>query len=268
MAFSLTKSEDDISAAIIAELIGSNGQGALRFYTKATTVAGVDPVLAMTIDEEQNVIIPTKLTVGENNAAGDALCVLQADKSPLDNLDVFDNYQLLIRHQTSTNSESCGIGFCVDNAGQDVGAVILHQRDGSNSAGSLQFYTRTSTAGSGDPILAVTITRDRAVVLTGRLQGDKGADIASANDITLGDDGNYFDITGTTQINTIAATNWQAGSVIILQFDASVTVAHNTAGTGASILLSGASNFSATADDTLTLVYDGTTWRETARTVI
>lgn len=103
-----------------------------------------------------------------------------------------------------------------------------------------------------------------------RFQGVKGSDVASADEITLGD-GNYFDITGTTTINHITKTNWQAGSVVHLQFDASVTVTHNAAsptGTEASILLSGAGNFSATADDTLTLVYDGTTFRELARTVI
>lgn len=105
----------------------------------------------------------------------------------------------------------------------------------------------------------------------GRVMGNKGSDIASADEITLGVDGNYFDITGTTTINHINNTDWQAGSVVILQFDASVTVTHNSAapaGTEASILLAGAANFSATVDDTLTLVYDGVTWRETARTVI
>ena len=31
----------------------------------------------------------------------------------------------------------------------------------------------------------------------------KGADIASANALALGDDGNYFDVTGTTNITSI-----------------------------------------------------------------
>ena len=106
---------------------------------------------------------------------------------------------------------------------------------------------------------------------TGRLQEAKGADIASADEITLGTDGNYFDITGTTTINHINKTNWATGSVVALQFDASVTVTHNAAapsGTEASILLAGAVDFSATANDTLTLRFDGTTFREMARTVI
>jgi hypothetical protein len=100
-----------------------------------------------------------------------------------------------------------------------------------------------------------------------RLLGARGIDVTSANDITLGD-GNYFHIRGTTQINTISKKNWTAGSVVILQFNESVTVKHATAGTGAQLQLASASDFSATAGDTLTLVYDGTYWRETARTAI
>src|SRR3990167_8559322 len=105
-------------------------------------------------------------------------------------------------------------------------------------------------------------------VVSARLQGAKGADVASGANITLGNDGNMFDITGITTITTIASTNWQAGSIIVLQFDGSLTVSHNVAGTGASILLAGAANFSATANDVLQLIYDGTTWREVSRTVI
>jgi len=110
-----------------------------------------------------------------------------------------------------------------------------------------------------------------SAVLSGRLQIHKGADVASADEITLGTDGNYFDVTGTTAINHINNSGWQNGSVVILQFDASVTVGHNAGspvGSEASILLSGGGNFSATAHDTLMLVYDGTAFREVSRTVI
>lgn len=42
-------------------------------------------------------------------------------------------------------------------------------------------------------------------------------------------------------------------------------MANLTAGTGAQIRLNGGGNFTVTAGSTLTLVYDGTLWRETAR---
>ena len=111
---------------------------------------------------------------------------------------------------------------------------------------------------------ALTLT---TLTVLGRRLGAKGADVASAGDITLGA-GNYFVITGTTTINTISATSWTAGTCVILQFSGSVTVKNATAGAGAQLKLAGSADFSATADDTLTACYDGTFWRETARTAI
>ena len=95
----------------------------------------------------------------------------------------------------------------------------------------------------------------------------KGTDLASANDMAV-PAGNYCDVTGTTQINTMAATNITAGTHVTLQFDGSVTVKHATAGTGAQLQLAAAGDFAATAGDTLLLVYDGTYWREISRTTI
>jgi hypothetical protein len=100
--------------------------------------------------------------------------------------------------------------------------------------------------------------------------GAKGANVASASTITLGD-ATYFYITGITAIKYITTNGRAAGEKVTLQFDASVTVTHYAAtvpdGTAA-ILLAGAANFSATVNDTLTLVYDGAYWRECCRTVI
>ena len=101
----------------------------------------------------------------------------------------------------------------------------------------------------------------------GRILGAKGADVASGTDIVLGDGGNFFDITGTTAITTISATGWTTGSIIVLQTDASVTLTHATAGTGAQLWLVGAANISMTANDTIMLVYDGVYWRQCAGTV-
>lgn len=106
------------------------------------------------------------------------------------------------------------------------------------------------------------------ITLGGMIQGRQGTDIASANNAAITITGNYFDVTGAVQINTLSTTGIQAGTVITLQFDGAPTVKHATAGTGAQFQLASASDFSATAGDTLTLVFDGTYWRETARTAI
>ena len=104
-------------------------------------------------------------------------------------------------------------------------------------------------------------------MLGGVLQGFKGADLTSANDMAV-PAGNYVDVTGAVQINTMAVTGLQAGTVITLQFDGAPTVKHATAGAGAQFALAGSVDFTASAGDTLTVVYDGSVWREMARTVI
>ena len=114
---------------------------------------------------------------------------------------------------------------------------------------------------------AFTFAGSGSITPGGRVLGLQGADVASGATITL-INGNYFDVTGTTQIDNISGAGWTAGSLVTLQFDASVTVKHNTAGAGAPLQLAGAVDFSATAGDTLMVVYDGTYFREVSRSVI
>ena len=108
------------------------------------------------------------------------------------------------------------------------------------------------------------------LILNARIQGAKGADVASADAITLGD-GNYFDITGTTTINHMLTTDWQAGSEVTLQFNSTSSVinaAGSATGDEADFALAGAVSFTTvTAGDTLTVIYDGTVWREISRSI-
>jgi len=115
------------------------------------------------------------------------------------------------------------------------------------------------------------IDKDGGIVLGGSMTpgamifGKQGTDIASANDATLTLTGNYFDVTGATQINTLIATGVQAGTQIILQFDSNPLIKHATAGAGAQFYLSGAADYQTAAGGTLTVTYDGTYWREISR---
>jgi len=96
--------------------------------------------------------------------------------------------------------------------------------------------------------------------LGGYLATAKGADIASASTITLGTDGNFFDITGTTTITAIGAL--QAGHIVILQFDGACQITHNAT----SLILQGAVNYTTAAGDVLAFIsQDGTNWRELFR---
>lgn len=115
---------------------------------------------------------------------------------------------------------------------------------------------------------AVTLASGVGLTMTSaRVQKAQGANVATATNVTLGSDGNFFLLTGTTTIQTIIATGWQAGSEITLMFNGSVTVTNAGTGTGATMLLAGAANMSATANDILKLVYNGTNWVEICRSV-
>lgn len=86
-----------------------------------------------------------------------------------------------------------------------------------------------------------------------------GASVASAAALPL-PTGRVFHVTGTTTITSITSTNFQNGAVITLIFDGILTFTD-----GGNLKLAG--NFVTTADDTITLVYDGTNWYEVCRSV-
>jgi len=106
------------------------------------------------------------------------------------------------------------------------------------------------------------LDRDGQIPLTGAFQWDKGIDVASAGTLTLGNDGNYFDITGTTGITGITQTavggsTVQAGTVVKLHFDGAVTLTHS-----ANLFLPGSADITTAAGDELEFAcYDTDKWR-------
>lgn len=92
--------------------------------------------------------------------------------------------------------------------------------------------------------------------MTGTLSLSKGADIASATALTLGSDGNYFDVTGTTTITSIGTAG--IGTVIRLHFDAILTLTHNAA----DLILPGVANITTAVGDEAEFVeYASGDWR-------
>jgi hypothetical protein len=89
----------------------------------------------------------------------------------------------------------------------------------------------------------------------------KGADVASANALTLGTDGNYFDITGTTAITSIGTL--AAGTVVKLHFDGALTLTHHAT----DLILPGAANITTAAGDEAEFIeYATGDWRCTSYT--
>lgn len=90
----------------------------------------------------------------------------------------------------------------------------------------------------------------------GMMRGLKGVDVASVNALTLGDDGNYFDITGTTAITSI--TTKGIGTSVKLHFDAALTLTHHATDL---ILPTGANITTAAGDEAEFIEYASGDWR-------
>lgn len=86
-----------------------------------------------------------------------------------------------------------------------------------------------------------------------------GASVASATAMPV-PSGRVFHVTGTTSITSIVTTGLSAGAVVTLIFDGILTFTD-----GNNLKLAG--NFVTTADDTITLAFDGTNFYEVARSV-
>ena len=87
----------------------------------------------------------------------------------------------------------------------------------------------------------------------------KGADVASGAALALGTDGNYFDITGTTTITSIATL--AVGTEVTLHFDGILTLTHNAI----DLILPGAANITTAAGDEFTFIeYAAGDWRCTS----
>lgn len=76
-----------------------------------------------------------------------------------------------------------------------------------------------------------------------QIRWSKGADVMSATELTLGNDGNYFDITGTTEIQSIATK--RAGTHVLLQFDDVLQLTHHAL----NLKLPGSANITTAAGD-------------------
>lgn len=86
----------------------------------------------------------------------------------------------------------------------------------------------------------------------------KGADLASAASLIPGTDGNYFDVTGTTAITSIADVS--IGTVIKLHFDGILTLTHNATDL---ILPNNANIVTAAGDEAELVQYAAGDWRLT-----
>lgn len=139
-----------------------------------------------------------------------------------------------------------------DNGAQFFGSFITYN---SGSIDHVLITGNRTTEGITFETRTVTPTNVRAA---DNVAPYASLDVASAATITLGNHSDYFNITGTTTITAVTAS--YAGRVVTLKFAGILTFTD-----GSNLMLNG--NFVTSADDTITLVSDGTNWYETVRSV-
>jgi hypothetical protein len=129
---------------------------------------------------------------------------------------------------------------------------------GRGAFGSSAAAHLTGVAVYGHPVAAHHNALRDALIALETMVGIKGAAVASAAAIVP--TGSCFHVTGTTTITSITATNVPAGAILTIIFDGALTFTD-----GSNLKLAG--NFVTTADDTITLRYDGTNFYEMSRSV-
>ena len=158
-----------------------------------------------------------------------------------------DSFQITIRNINSTD-------LTIDGNGSETidGAATLTLRTRDTAILSL------NSAGTAWEALINTakypeLAGDNA--FSGTQSWFKGADVASATALSLGE-GNIFDVTGTTTIESIATKG--VGTTIILQFDGVLQLTHNAT----SLILPGGNNITTIAGDVLCFTeYSVGNWR-------
>lgn len=186
----------------------------------------------------------------------------------------FDTYLGLDNHFVSIRNGDNDFLYLDATPGNED--AFIQAFDGTNRSiieaisrvGSIHRWQLDVGNGTNDVLLLGDADTSAVKVIGSRFEEDfDETPISSANDLTLGNHGNVFTITGNTQINAISWDRWQSGSQVELIFTGTPTVKNNTTGGAgtAAILLAGSTDFTAAANDVLSLVFDGTNWHESAR---
>lgn len=166
------------------------------------------------------------------------------------------------------NSNAVTIGdslLTIENA-SDITKIAKFSA-ASISTGTTRTFTLPDTTGNVIVDTATQTLTNKTVTLTGRIQ-DIGLSTVTANNLTLGA-GNLAYMTGNTPINLIDTTGWQTGSCIQLIFTGTPTVKNNFTPSTVwhTMHLAGAADFTAGANDTLSLCLAFGDWYETKRSV-
>ena len=149
----------------IRALSTGNGNSDLTFSTRGSSTSG----------ERLRIHASGKVSIGSPETSTGLLLL---DKNLTAESDVSDknNYHLVIRSQTNSNTAKIGIAFADTTNDEHVGAAILHHRETTDSVGSLAFYTSQN---SGTTAERFRITRYGELGLSGANFGTNGQVLTS-----------------------------------------------------------------------------------------
>lgn len=152
---------------------------------------------------------------------------------------------------------SAGELIAVNSAGTGIESIAAADVDLTTVSAYIQTLLDDADAATARTTLNAASLA--ANTFTGIQRWAKGADVASATALTLGTDGNYFDITGTTTITSIGTLG--VGTQVKLHFDGALTLTHHAT----DLVLPGGANITTAAGDEAEFVeYATDDWRCTS----
>lgn len=221
---------------------------AIKAPVVASTTANITLSGAQTIDGVAVVADDRVLVKNQTNGAENGIYV--ASTGAWSRAKDFDGSGDIVKGtQVAVNGGTVAAGYiyAVQTADVSIGTTsIVFSRVGYIADGNFGELADDLTPQLGGPL----DTNSHQV------RWSKGVDVASATALTLGADGNYFDITGTTTVTSIGTLG--IGTVVLLQFDAALTLTHHAT----DLVLPGGANITTAAGDHAILVeYATGNWR-------
>jgi len=127
------------------------------------------------------------------------------------------------------------------------------------------FVGKTKFGATSAPAQAIDVTGN--IIASGSISSTRKTTTLAAAATTLAITNDVVTVTGDAGGNTLATiTGGLSGQILTLIFvDNLVTITDNSSGTANTVNI--ASSFSSTSNDVLTLVFDGTSWREVTRSI-
>ena len=209
--------------------IGLGGNGVIVFGTKDLGSYGPGAIdasefqIKTSASERLRIHSNGKITIGTGNRNTETTTgAVLIDRDITAESDSGDpnNYHLVIRSQTNSNTSKIGIGFVNTSDDDKLGASILHHRTGGGSVGDLAFYNSPSD-GAMSERLRIKSNGTVNIGTNNQASGDSSSKLrvgtAAGSDVAVCVMGN-----GGTTTPALYITNWsgsQASNKSIIHFD-------------------------------------------------